>query len=210
MICSGCIYAPIYDNLGNIIGNGEEKCPFCRTLVPTSRKEDNRRLKKRVEAENATAMYNLGCEYYHGLYGLPRNRAKALKLYHKAGELGYAMAYNNIGSAYYNGDGVERNEKKADHYFELAAMRGVPEARFNLGNSEARAGNWDRAIKHYMIAAGDGYSDSVKTIQQLYMNGHATKEDYSKALRAYQSYLDEIRSEQRDKAAAANDKYKYY
>ena len=47
-------------------------------------------------------------------------------------------------------------------------------------------------------------------IQQLYKLGHATKDDYSKALQAYQKYLDEIRSEQRDKAAAANDKYKYY
>jgi hypothetical protein len=60
-----------------------------------------------------------------------------------------------------------------------------------------------------MIVAGDGYNDSVK-IRQLYMDWHATKEDYTKALQAYQRYLDEIRSEQRDKAAAFSDGYKYY
>ena len=111
---------------------------------------------------------------------------------------------------YYNGEGVERDEKKKYHYYELAAMGGVVEARYNLGSSEARAGNWDRAIKHFMIAVGDGYSGSVKRIQQLYKSGHATRDDYSNALRAYQAYLEEVRSEQRDKAAAYNDQFKYF
>ena len=70
-----------------------------------------------------------------------------------------------------------------------------------------------------MIAAGDGYNDSVK-IRQLYMDWHATKEDYTtskedytKALQAhqtYQIYLCEIGSEQRDKAAAFSDECRYF
>ena len=54
-----------------------------------------------------------------------------------------------------------------------------------------------------MIAAGCGYNNSLTQIQKLYTNGHATKDDYAKALRAYQSYLVEIKSTQRDAAAAA-------
>ena len=46
-------------------------------------------------------------------------------------------------------------------------------------------------------------------IRQLYMNGHATKDDYAKALRAQQAYLDEIKSDQRDKAIASSERYKY-
>ena len=62
-----------------------------------------------------------------------------------------------------------------------------------------------------MIAAGNGYNGSLKAVQHyLYKHGHATKDDYTKALLAYQAYLEEVRSEQRDKAAAANDKCKYY
>ena len=83
-------------------------------------------------------------------------------------------------------------------------------ARYNLGNAEWRACNWDRAAKHYMIAAGEGQNKSVKGIQQLYMDGHATKEDYTKALLAYQAYLDDVRSEQRDQAAAIDGENKYY
>lgn len=79
-----------------------------------------------------------------------------------------------------------------------------------LGSLDGRADNLDQAIKHYMIAAGAGFNNSVKMIQQLYKLGHATKEDYTSALRAYQSYLDEIRSEQRDEAAAFSDRFKYY
>ena len=41
-------------------------------------------------------------------------------------------------------------------------------------------------------------------------NGNATKEVYTKALKAYQEYLAEIKSVQRDKAAAADESYQYY
>ena len=30
-VCSGCVWAPVYDNLGNIISKGRDTCPFCRT-----------------------------------------------------------------------------------------------------------------------------------------------------------------------------------
>ena len=83
--------------------NGVSLCPFCRTPAPTSEKEIVKRTKKRVEVGDATAMFSLGCHYRDGAFGLPRNRAKALELWHKAGELGCTEAYNNIGHAYYNG-----------------------------------------------------------------------------------------------------------
>ena len=42
------------------------------------------------------------------------------------------------------------------------------------------------------------------------MHKDATKDDYTQALRAYQAYVVEIKSPQRDEAAAFNDAYKYY
>ena len=190
--------------------NGVGLCPFCRTPTTYSEKELMKWTKKRVEVGDANAIFTLGCNFAEGSLGLPRNYAKALELYNWAGELGCADAYNNIGNAYYHGRGVERDERKADHYYELAAMQGSVYARHNIGIFEASAGNWDRAIKHYMIAAGGGLNNSVKNIQQLYRDGHATKEDYTKALLAYQKYLEEIRSDQRDKSAAFSDEFKCY
>ena len=177
-VCSGCIYAPIYDNLGNEVDN--TKCPFCRTPNHTSNEEATERLKKRVEAGDAHAMFSIGLFYSEGMYGLTQDRAKALELWQQAGELGHADANFIIGNAYYNGRGVERDYTKADHYYELAAMRGNVSARFNLGNSEFCAGNLDRALKHYMVAAGNGHNRSVKNIRQLYMNGHLQKKTTQK------------------------------
>ena len=203
-ICSACVLEVA------IRDQHEQKCAFCRTPAAKLDEENIKRLKKRIEAGDANAMFNLGVCYSNGSFGMPQNHDKALELYHRAGELGYSAAHNNIGNAYHFGEVVERDEKKADHYHELAAMQGDEYSRHNLGNSEFRAGNWDRAIKHYTISAEVGYNGSVKMIQKLYTDGDATKEDYSKALRTYQTYLDEIKSKQRDAAAAANDEYKYY
>ena len=205
MICTGCCYADVYDNHGKIIA--DKKCPFCRTPLPTSGEEGVERLKKRMEVGDAYAFCMMGCLHDEGDYGVPQDSAKALEFWHKAGKFGYS----NIGLAYKNGNGVERDEKKAEHYYELAAMEGCVAARYNLGANEYKAGNWDRTLKHFMIAVRGGCPHLVKAIQLLYMNGHATKDHYANALRAHQAYLNEIKTDQRDEAAAAlGDHYQYY
>ena len=207
MICSGCSYAPVYDNQGNKIA--EKVCAFCRTPTPDSEEEAIERLRKRVEAD-AFAMQKIGFYYFSGTYGYPQDHTKALDLWHRAGELGDAKAYTNIGYAYDTGQGVEVDKKKARHYYELAAMNGSTNARYNLGIMEHNAGNIERALKHHMIAVKGGSSQSLDVIKELYSKGHASKDDYTAALQSYQEYLLEIKSEQRDEAAAADEKYRYY
>ena len=207
IICCGCDYAPKYDNLGNELI--EKKCPFCRTPLPGSIEEFNERLQKRVELDDSEAIFTLGCNYRDAEDGFPQDDVKALELFVRAGDLGFTEAYNSIGYAYENGHGVDIDEKKAKHYYELAAIANDL-ARYNLGLDEENAGNMNRALKHYMIAAESGEPDSLKKIQKLYSNGHARKDDYAKSLRAYQSYLVEIKSIQRDAAAAAREDCRYY
>ena len=89
-------------------------------------------------------------------------------------------------------------------------MRGNANARHNLGVKDYEGGNMNRALKPFMIAVGSGDDDSLRNIKQLYLDGHATKDDYAKALRAYQAYLSEIKSDDRDKAAAYREDFKYY
>ena len=60
-----------------------------------------------------------------------------------------------------------------------------------------------------MISAGGGEKESLTTIQEMFKKGLATKEDYTQALRSYQAYLGEIKSVQRDEAAAFDEDYKY-
>ena len=203
VICCGCIHA--IDEIDE-----EEKCPFCRVPAPED-EEMAEREKKRVEAGDVIAIHYLANNYRDGTYGFPQNYKKALELWHRAGELGYADAYCSIGNAYDRGQGVEVDKKKSVHYFELSAVRGCEVARKNLGCIEECAGNIDRALRHHMISVRSGYTGSLDIIKELYTYGHATtKEDYMKALQLYQEYLDEIKSPQRDKAAAADEKCRYY
>jgi len=209
-ICSGCCYAPLYDDQGNEVDN--QKCPFCRTPFPKSNKENIKRLEKRVKANDAKAMLKVGINYFQGLEGYPQDHAKGLELWHRAGELGHVKSYCNVGVAYHDGIGVEVDKKKAIHYYELAAIGGCEKARYNLGKHELNACNMNRALKHYMIAIEGGGGESLKIIQEMYSRGIlTTKEDYTKALQSYQTYLGEIKSRQRDEAAEFdNERYRYY
>ena len=203
IICGGCIHAVQ-------MMDPDEKCPFCRVPAPKSREEIIEMAKKHVDMDDAEAIYGLGCCYNNGEMGLRQDRGKALELWNRAGELGSAKSYHNLGNAYYYGEGVERDAKKAKHYWELAAIGGNVSSRYNLGIIEEDAGNMNRALKHHMIAAGCGYDKSLKIIREFYMNGNATNDDYAKALGAHQKYVDSIKSDQRDEAAAfANDEYGY-
>ena len=66
---------------------------------------------------------------------------------------------------------------------------------------EKAIGRMDRAMKHFMIAAKSGYDKCLKEIGTGYKSGHVTKDDYTKALRAYQVSVNEMKSDQRTKAA---------
>ena len=209
VICSGCSHAPVYDNQGNVVDN--EKCPFCRTPKPTSDEEMIERYKKRMDANDPIATFNVGKYYADGKYGYPQDHSKAFKHWRRAAELGYVEAYSSIGYAFDKGEGVvEVDKKKARHYYELAAMGGNVLGRHNLGVNEAKAGNIDKSLKHFMIAAKSGHNESLKKIQELYPYGCVRKEDYTKALQSYQSYLNEIKSPQRDEAAAFDENCQYY
>ena len=76
-ICSGCIHAVALRD------NGVGLCPFCRSPTPTD-EELVKQTKKRMEVGDANAMFNLGCYYSNGEYGMAQDRAKALELYHRA------------------------------------------------------------------------------------------------------------------------------
>jgi len=210
-ICSGCFYAPVFDNQGNKVDIVKQnECAFCRVVAPKSDEEMGKRMMKRVKVDDPMAIYNLGCYHRDGLRGFPQDHTKALELFHRAGELGSAESYGSIGYVYNNGQGVKVDKKKAKYYYELSAMRGNVAARHNIGNNEWRAGNMDRALKHFMIAVKGGSNSSLEMIKQIYTDGYSTKEDYTKALQLYQAYLGEIKSKQRDEAAAYSDRFKYY
>ena len=191
----GCIYA-----MKEIKGAG--LCAFCRTPGAKSVEEEVGRVMKLMNKGNTDAFRTLAGHYAGGEMGLPQDWLKANELHLKAGELGCAPAYFNLGNTYSCGRGVEVDEEKAKHYYELAAINGSVKARYNLGCMEEEAGNNQRAMKHLILAARAGYKQSLDAVKQGFMGGIVGKDEYANTLRAYQKIKDEMKSEARDKAAA--------
>ena len=193
-VCNGCIHAMAETSM--------EVCPFCKTPPSNSDEEELQRINKLMERGNAVAFYQLGGYYKDGINGMPQDQERGNELWLKAGELGSADAYFNLGIAYENGRGVAIDKKKAKHYYELAAMSGSVIARHNLGIYEYEAGSHQRACKHFIIAARAGSKRTLDAVKDGYMARYVTKDEYANTLREYQKSLDEMKSDARDKAAA--------
>ena len=196
MICTGCIHEVEKDDTRGL-------CPFCRTPAHTTNEEYIRRVKTRAKGNDAVAVHQLGSLYNHGRMSLQQNLDRAMELWHRAGELGCPASYRMLSIAYHDGShGVVRDMEKADQYTRLAAMGGDVEARHNLGIVEWRVGNARRALKHWMVAAGAGFDNSLENVRKCFLKGLATKDDFEKTLRAHKEARDEMKSDQREVAAA--------
>jgi TPR repeat protein len=110
---------------------------------------------------------------------------------------------------YRQGNGVAKDEKKGIHYTELAAMQGKIVSRYNPGVTEYNAGKYGKALKHWLISCGRGHAISLEAVKHLFIEGLVTKEDYEKGLRSFQEYIDEVKSDLRDEAAAFHEDYSY-
>ena len=198
ILCCGCAHAH------SVAAADTEryKCVFCRTEATSSGEEQIERMKKRVEANDAMAMYNLGTCYQLGTMGLRQDYAKALELFHKSAKLGNPFAHSNLSIYYHEGGIVEKDTRKVTYHEQLAAIAGNVQARYNLGCDEVNTGNIDRAYKHWMISANDDHDLSMKAVQEGYKSGFVTKDDCAKTTRAYGNSIDEMKSYDRDRYTA--------
>jgi tetratricopeptide (TPR) repeat protein len=136
------------------------------------------------------------------------NDEGAFEYYTKAAELGDAAAHWNLSIYYNQGIVVEKNEKKAVYHWEKAAIGGHPFARYNLGNHEFRNRRIDRAVKHWIIAANQGFDDALDVVKQGFRKGYVSKEEYASTLRGHQAAVDATKSEQRDAAYVLSEQRK--
>eukprot|EP00956_Cyclotella_meneghiniana_P036872 scaffold131539_cov43-Cyclotella_meneghiniana.AAC.9 len=93
--------------------------------------------------------------------------------------LGSANGHGNLGNSFYfeREEMVEMDEKKAKHHWQIAAIKGNENARFNLGCIEANNGNMDRAMRHFTIGAKCGEDKSLKAVKKGFTLGNVAKDD---------------------------------
>ncbi len=195
LVCNGCFIA---NQKRELKAGLQRRCVFCREPTSDTDEEVSKYIMKRIKKNDPVAINHMGEKRCHeeGDY------ESALEYYTKAAELGDAEAHFNLSGLYRKGESVEKDMEKVVYHSEEAAMEGHPNARFNLGLDEWLNGNFERARKHFIIAANLGHEKSVTCVKGLYTNGHASKEDYATALRAYQAAVDATKSAERDEAEA--------
>ncbi|EJK77887.1 hypothetical protein THAOC_00249, partial [Thalassiosira oceanica] len=174
-------------------------CPFCR--APTSTDKELARVQARVDAKDPAAITLFGDFYFFEKYGLERDVQQTIRLWREAADLGSSEAQMKLGNFYYNGVGVTQDEAKARHYWGKAACQGHMEARHNLGAIESACGNFERAVRHWMIPAKLGCKQSLDNIKAMFAAGHATKQQYGEALVGYQASTEDMKSPEREKAS---------
>ena len=192
LICRGCEYA---NKMREKKGRLERKCPFCRHPTPRSVEEIKMNHMKRIEVNDAYAMFQMAMMYYK-----EGDCDKAFSYFTKAAGLGNIAAHDQLSQLHHKGHGVERDEKKAIYHLEVAAISGHPQARNNLASIEERRGRRDRAVKHLIIAAKQGFGVSLDALKTLYKAGYVSKEDFATALRAHHAAVKASKSPQRELA----------
>jgi tetratricopeptide (TPR) repeat protein len=193
-ICDGCNHANYEREREESL---EHRCPFCRQPTPETDEETDQNEMKRAKANDPVALYQMG-----GRCADKGDYDGAFEYWTKAARLGDMEAHYNLSRFYYEGRGVDRNEKKQVYHLEEAAIGGHPEARYSLGVHEGKNGKHERAIKHSIIAAKLGYDDALEYVRMGCQMGIVSKEDYEAALRGHQAFRDATKSTQREAADA--------
>ena len=113
-----------------------------------------------TQFEQAMAAYNAG------------NYKQAFHLLQPLAQQGDAMAQNNLGAMYNNGQGVVQSYQQAMTWYQKAANQGSAAAQFNLGVMHEKgrgvAQNYQQAMMWYQKAANQGYSDAQFNLGVMY------------------------------------------
>ena len=202
-LCMGCVMS------------AGRRCPSCFEPACAGQEEIVELLKERMKCDDGEAFYDLGASYFNGLKGLPQDLDIAIDLMTRGAELGCADAQHMLGDTYSTGNGVAKDPKKAEKFYQQAAMQGHMKARHELGTLERKRGNMERAKQHYMIAARAGLGVSMAQVQVGRESGNSiitgkpyvTKEEYDETRRIHEAVRNEMRSFAREKAQQTMEKH---
>ena len=118
-----------------------------------------------------------------------QHRPRSAQWYYKAADGGDAIAQNNLGVAYENGHGVERDYAEAVKWYLEAAKQGNATAQCNLGlaydHGRGVECNHSEAVKWYRKAAEQGNAIAQCNLGVAYENGTGVERNIEAALKWY-------------------------
>lgn len=129
----------------------------------------------------------LGCLYIH--MSSITDYEKAYSLIKWSYENGCIRATASLGSIYYNGFGVEKNNGKAFLLFKESSEQGCPIGLegmayiYHFGNGVQQ--DYVKAAELYGLASNYGCSGSTYNLGVMYWCGNGVEQDYVKAIQLY-------------------------
>ena len=141
----------------------------------------------------------MALDYGYGDCGLPVDHAKCIELLRESAALGDLPALYQLGLYYFEGAmGLDQNEEEALKYLEKAAEGGHVLARHNLGCVEKDNGTHVAAMRHYRLAASEGFKPSMGYLIECFERGFLHHGDLAESLQAMYCAAAEMKSEDRD------------
>jgi TPR repeat protein len=124
-----------------------------------------------MAAGSCFGQYLVGRCYVLGCGGVAQDYAEAVLLHRLAADQGYAIAQNNLGRIFEEGQGVAQDYAEAVRLFRLAADQGDRAAQYNLGamfqNGQGVAEDRAEAIRWYRLAAAQGIGSATMALWSL-------------------------------------------
>jgi TPR repeat protein len=102
----------------------------------------------------------IGELYFNGLYGVQKNRTKALDYFRAASDNGHVRAMNFLATMYENGEVVNKDVGKALELYQISAEAGNADSQYNIGimiyNGVLRSRDLTAARQWIQLAAENG------------------------------------------------------
>jgi TPR repeat protein len=122
-------------------------------------------------------------------YDADKNFPEALKFFRKAIGANFALAEVNLGSLYFNGQGVEKDYGEAAKWDRLAADQGLAPAQFNLASmyvaGQGVTQDYAEAEKLLRLAASQRFAPAENALGDLYAKGQGVERNTGEAMKWY-------------------------
>jgi TPR repeat protein len=122
-------------------------------------------------------------------YDADKNFVEAVKYFVKAAASHFALAEVNLGTLYFNGQGVEKDYAEAAKWDRRAADQGLAPAQAALGSmyvlGQGVPQDFLEAEKLLRLAAAQGFAPAQNSLGALYANGEGVARDYAEATKWY-------------------------
>ncbi|TXH33773.1 MAG: sel1 repeat family protein [Rhodospirillaceae bacterium] len=162
--------------------------------VPQDSNEAVRWYRRAADQDLDLAQLQLVRIYRHGSGAIAPDLAEATKWLERVAQGGNVAAMADLGTAYLQGIGVEKNAKTAHDWYERAAALGNGDALYNLGllYQSGYSGQPDpiRAADYYNRAANQKNGRAMLALGDLYADGQGVPRNRVQALVWYELAAD--------------------